>query len=45
MKPTFFAAILAALSFVSWTQQPSAGKVDLVIHAGRFLDGVTADTT
>ena len=42
MKPTFFTAILAALSFVTSTQQLSAGKVDAVIHAGRLLDGVTA---
>jgi imidazolonepropionase-like amidohydrolase len=39
MKPSLFAALLAALSWVAWTEQPAA-KVDVVIHAGRVIDGV-----
>jgi imidazolonepropionase-like amidohydrolase len=39
MKPNLFAAIFAALPWIAWTQQPPP-KVDVVIHAGRVLDGV-----
>ena len=39
MKPSLLAAILAALPWIAWTQQPPS-RVDIVIHAGRVLDGV-----
>jgi imidazolonepropionase-like amidohydrolase len=39
MKPSLFAALFAVLSWVASTDQPAA-KVDVVIHAGRVIDGV-----
>jgi imidazolonepropionase-like amidohydrolase len=39
MKPSLVAALLALLPWVAWSDQPAA-KVDVVIHAGRVIDGV-----
>jgi imidazolonepropionase-like amidohydrolase len=39
MKPTFLAGFLAAFLCVGWAEQTPA-KVDVVIHAGRVIDGV-----
>ena len=39
MKPSFLAALLAAFLCVGWTEQTPA-KVDVVIHAGRLIDGI-----
>ena len=39
MKPSLFAALFAVLPWVALTGQPAA-KVDVVIHAGRVIDGV-----
>ena len=40
MKHSLFVALVAALPWVGWSQG-SAPKVDVVIHAGRVIDGVS----
>ena len=39
MKPSLLAAIFVALPWIAGTPQPSP-KVDVIIHAGRVIDGV-----
>jgi imidazolonepropionase-like amidohydrolase len=39
MRANLIAALIAGLSWIGWTPQPAA-KVDVVIHAGRVIDGV-----